>query len=90
MKILANLNKKVNAFLGLDYLTFAMANINFKAFMTFVVLYIVHISFVISITLSIINMYGVIQIIGGLLLLLLWIVITYVFRKVASNVIYKN
>lgn len=87
MKILVNANKKANVFLGLDYLTFAIANQNFKAFITFALLYIVHIIFVISITLSIINMYGVIQIIGGFLL---WIVITYVFRKVASKVIYKN
>lgn len=87
MKILANANKKANVFLGLDYLTFAIANKSFKAFITFALLYIVHIIFVISITLSIINMYGVIQIIGGLLL---WIVITYVFRKVASKVIFEN
>ncbi|MEB8123142.1 hypothetical protein NGH46_13550 [Staphylococcus xylosus] len=87
MKILANANKKANVFLGLDYLTFAIANKSFKAFITFALLYIVHIIFVISITLSIINMYEVIQIIGGLLL---WIVITYVFRKVASKVIFEN
>lgn len=87
MKILADANKKANAILGLDYLTFAMANTSFKAFMTFVLLYIVHISCVISIILSIINMYGVIQIIGGLLF---WFVIIYVFRKVGSKVIFKN
>lgn len=87
MKILADANEKANAFLGLDYLTVAMANNNFKAFTTFSLLYIVHMIFVISIILSIINMYGINQMIGGLLL---WLVITYVFRKVANKVIIKT
>lgn len=76
-----------NKFLGLDYVTFAMIRNNFKGLIAFVLLFIVHMIFVGTIVLSIVNMIGIIQIISGVLL---WFVITFIYRKLANKVIYIN
>lgn len=86
MSIITEANYKANIFLGLDYVTFAMTRNDFKGFIVFVLLYIVHMIFVGTIVLSIVNMIGIIQIISGVLL---WFIITFIYWKLANKLIYK-
>lgn len=82
MQLLAYANKKANEFLGLDYLTIGLKTNSNSAFVCFTLLYVLHIIFVVFALFLIINMFSIFKIIGAILL---WIVITYVFKKIANK-----
>lgn len=87
MGILTDANKKANKFLGLDYLTLAMMKNDFMPFIAFFLLYIVHMIFICAIVFSIVNMNSVIQVLGSVLL---WFIITFIYRKLANKILQKE
>lgn len=87
MGILTEANKKANKFLGLDYITLGMMKNDFMPFIAFFLLYFVHMIFICSIVFSIVKMNSIIQV---LVSVLLWFVITFVYRKLANKIIHRD
>ncbi|MCG7340352.1 hypothetical protein MHZ36_13900 [Staphylococcus sp. ACRSN] len=87
MNLLREANRKANIFLGLDYLNIGMVGSNFAAIIVFTLLYIIHMAFLVSTVLLIINTYSITKFIGAVLV---WVVVTYVYRITTNKLVLKK